>query len=130
MDHPTTKAELLEQVRAMHATLKETIAPILPAQMCIPGVNGAWSVKDELAHLTFWEARALALLRAVLAGEEPPHPPLVGDAEKIDAMNAEVFAIPRHMRLDTDGNRWWDAGIAGYASPYPCNTAVSGAGSQ
>ncbi|MDQ6832411.1 MAG: ClbS/DfsB family four-helix bundle protein, partial [Chloroflexota bacterium] len=71
MAAPTTKAELLEQVRAMYAALDEVIAPILPAQMCMPGVNGAWSVKDELAHLTFWHRNLLARLDGVATSQPP-----------------------------------------------------------
>lgn len=62
MAHPTTKAELLEQTRAMYAAVDEATRPILPAQMCVPGVNGVWSAKDTLAHLTFWHHNLLARL--------------------------------------------------------------------
>ncbi len=39
-------------------------------------------------------------MQAALAGDEPPHPPLVGNAEKIEAMNAEVLAASRQRPLD------------------------------
>jgi hypothetical protein len=42
--------------------------------MTIPGVNGSWSVKDNLAHLAAWHSYQATRLQGVLDGAEPPNP--------------------------------------------------------
>ena len=39
----------------------ESYAGLSDAQLMTPGVTGAWSVRDILAHLTTWEKEALKL---------------------------------------------------------------------
>lgn len=97
---PTTKSDLLFGIADAYAALTATIDAMPPRELILPGANGAWSAKDEVAHVTFWEERILVVLRATLADEDPPHPPLVGNAVKIDAMNAEIFARSRGHRID------------------------------
>src|SRR3954452_11093446 len=71
MADPTTKADLLAQVQARFDALDTATAPILPAQMTVPGVNGAWSATDLLAHLTFWHHNLLARFEGVATGQGP-----------------------------------------------------------
>jgi len=95
MADPTTKAELIEQVRAMYAALDEAIAPILPAQMDVPGINGAWSVKDTVAHLTFWHRNLLARFQSIGANQ-PPSDTAIDD----DTWNRRCFDANRHRAPD------------------------------
>jgi len=74
---PTMKSDLLFRIADAYAALTATLAAMPPREVTLPGVNGDWSARDELAHMTFWEERMLVVLRAALAGEDPPHPPLV-----------------------------------------------------
>ena len=50
-----TKSELLNQIRTERGQLEETLARLTHAQMLLPGVDGEWSVKDALAHISTWE---------------------------------------------------------------------------
>src|SRR6478609_6621173 len=95
MAEPTTKAGLQEQVRAQFAALDAAIAPILPAQMVVPGVNGAWSVKDALAHLTFWDRHLLARLQSA-ATRQPPSDTAIDD----DTWNRRCFDVNRARALN------------------------------
>ncbi|GEM_PF-234926 len=97
---PTMKSDLLYRIADGYAALTATIDAVPPGEMTLPALHGGWSIKDEVAHLTFWEARVLTVLHAALADEAPPHPPLVGDAEKIAVMNDEVFEASRHRSMD------------------------------
>src|SRR5437763_10382965 len=65
------KAELLAQMRAGYNTFEALLAGLNETQMTTPGVNGVWSVKDNLAHLTAWHLRQLDLLQGVRQGKEP-----------------------------------------------------------
>src|SRR4051812_26770168 len=51
---PKNKAELLDRIRGEHAALEQTIDRLTEEQITAP-VEGQWSVKDMLAHITAWE---------------------------------------------------------------------------
>lgn len=97
---PTTKADLLYRVADAYGALTTTLDAMPPRALILPGVNGEWSTKDEVVHLTFWEKRPLALLHAALDGSEPPHGPFVGDDAIIDQMNAVCFTANRDRTID------------------------------
>ncbi len=53
-DH-MTKARLLELLRTKRAEWDAVIASVPHSRMTEPGVAGNWSVKDIIAHLTYFE---------------------------------------------------------------------------
>jgi hypothetical protein len=97
---PTMKSDLLSRIADGFGALVMTVDAVPPRELTLPTLHGGWSVKDEVAHVTFWEGRVLVAMQFALAGKEPPYPPLVGSAEKINAMNADVFAVSRQRSLD------------------------------
>lgn len=54
MARPKTKAELLAQSQTNFDQLLELVEALSEADRTEPGVNGAWSLKDVLAHLYAW----------------------------------------------------------------------------
>src|ERR1700710_201052 len=96
MADPTTKAELIEQIHAHYAALDAATAPILAAQMSVPGVNGAWSVKDTIAHLTFWHQNLLARLQSAATN---PHVSARTEIDD-DVWNLRCFVANRDRALD------------------------------
>jgi hypothetical protein len=62
MDTPVDKTQLLEWIAASRAELDAVIAPLTDAQMTVPGAEGTLSVKDLLAHVSWWERRTLRAL--------------------------------------------------------------------
>jgi len=83
-----TKPELLQRIRDERRALEKILARLTHAQMLLPGVDGEWSVKDALAHISAWERRMLAWIGSHLRGE-PPEVPLPWDVER---MNRESYA--------------------------------------
>ena len=71
---PSDKATLLANIQAGYDQLETLLASLDEEQMTIPGVNGSWSVKDNLAHLTVWQNYQAARQEGVLNGTEPPDP--------------------------------------------------------
>lgn len=68
MDKATFLATLRRERAAWDALLAEAGA-LDEAHMTQPGVNGAWSVKDSIAHVTWYEREMVGLLRTrALAG--------------------------------------------------------------
>jgi hypothetical protein len=55
MGAPTTKIELLDLLKSRRHEFDAAIAPIPQSAMKEPGAAGHWSVKDIIAHLTYYE---------------------------------------------------------------------------
>ena len=62
-----------------------------------PGVTGAWSVRDILAHVTTWEEEALTHLPLILNGGTPPRYSVRYGG--IDAFNARMTEARRTLSL-------------------------------
>ncbi|KAB8141198.1 ClbS/DfsB family four-helix bundle protein [Chloroflexia bacterium SDU3-3] len=82
--------------RAIQRVVRAT-APLSPDQLLLPCLPDGWTVKDVLAHLTWWDQWLLATLPADEALDGPRIlPPLFDQTsetqDSIDAMNAKVFA--------------------------------------
>lgn len=53
-----------------------------------PGVTGTWSVRDIIAHVTWWEEEALTYLPVITAGGTPPRYSVTHGG--IEAFNARM----------------------------------------
>ncbi len=95
MREPQGKAEVLEHVRATHQPLDDMLASLDDVQMTRPGVNGEWSVKDMLAHITWWERHLLRRLRTGADDLYVPDMPVADVRAVTDKANAETFAANR-----------------------------------
>ena len=58
-----------------------------------PGPQADWSVKDQIAHLSWWETFTIARVTLVVAGHDMPM------FENFDAINAQVFAEHKDLTL-------------------------------
>jgi hypothetical protein len=104
-----TKPELLDQIRAERGRLEETLARLTHAQMLQPGVDGEWSVKDALAHISTWERWMIRWTSSLLRGKKPDTP----DPWDIERLNAETYAqvkeIPLADVLEEFRQSYWDS---------------------
>ena len=82
---PANTAELLTHIQAEYDRFEALLASLREEQMTTPGVNGTWSVKDNLAHLTAWQDYQTSRLQGVLSGGEPSDP--TSGLEDEDAQN-------------------------------------------
>lgn len=87
---PTTKHTLLASIALRRAELEATIATV-PADRREEPLPSGWSVKDILAHVTFWERSLLDRLEAAAAGRDIAASPYLIDVG-VDATNARVQA--------------------------------------
>ena len=67
--------------------LLDSLAGLSDEEMAAPGVAGAWSVRDILAHLAAWDRETTEMFRGMLQGERPPF--LDMDEDGIEAFNLE-----------------------------------------
>ena len=67
------------------------------SQLAEPGAAGDWSVKDIIAHVTWWEEEALRHLPLIIAGDRPPRYSVTYGG--INAFNAMMAERKRHVSL-------------------------------
>ena len=89
------KTELVERLKARQQRWQGLLDEIGLARMDQAGVNGDWSMKDMVAHLTGWDVWAVARLQAAQRGEPEPAPPWPAQLTGDDAINAWIYAAYR-----------------------------------
>jgi hypothetical protein len=89
------KSELLNWLQEEYRQWQALLDQIGPSRMDQPGVNGAWSMKDLVAHLNGWQPRLIANLQAAQHGEPEPPPPWPAHLEAEDEINAWIYETNR-----------------------------------
>lgn len=74
MNEPKTMAELIARIERAMERVAQAIAPLSPAQLQEPRLDGGRSIKDVLGHMAWWDQWLLMTLPADPAS---PHAPIV-----------------------------------------------------
>ena len=91
------RQQLLKQLDTAWMAFKESYAGLSDSQLTEPGVRGDWSVKDLIAHVTWWEEEALKHLPLIIKGGRPPRYSIQYGG--IDAFNAQMTEQKRGLSL-------------------------------
>ena len=91
----TRKAELIAQLNSENQGWEALLAKIGEDRMDEPGVAGAWSIKDIVAHLTAWRRRTVGRVEAVAKGQPEPAHEWPADLGEDDEINAWFHARDR-----------------------------------
>ena len=91
------RAHLLKRLDQAWEVFKESYAGLADAELLEPGVTGAWSIKDIIAHVTWWEEEALTHLPLILTGGRPPRYSVTYGG--IDAFNARMTEQRKDLPL-------------------------------
>ena len=91
------RRQLLQRLDRAWLEFKESYAGLPDWRIVEPGVQGGWSVRDILAHVTTWEEEALTHLPLILEGGRPPRYSTTYGG--IDAFNARMTERKRHLSL-------------------------------
>src|SRR5213593_2363627 len=94
---PVHTARLLQRLDQAWEALRESYAGLSDAELLRPGVTGTWSIKDIIAHVTWWEEEALKHLPLILAGGRPPRYSVTYGG--IDAFNAKMTKQRQNLTL-------------------------------
>jgi hypothetical protein len=99
MSEQMNKTSLLDAMRTGYTALEKTLVPLGEVQMTTPGVNGAWSVKDNIAHIVTWQRILLDRLHAAARNETPT--PYGSDpaGEDIDRLNEQFYQQSKSFPL-------------------------------
>ncbi len=88
--------DLLARARAERAALAALWQGLSEADMTRrPGPHPEWSVKDLIAHITWWEGSSTNLVSRALSGE------MIASPKTTDEVNASVYADNRDLPLAT-----------------------------
>ena len=93
-----TTDQVLKRLAAAWADFEESYAGLTTAQLLLPGVTGKWSVRDLIAHVTWWEEEALEHLPLVRSGGRPTRYSVKYGG--IDAFNALRTEQRKGLSLD------------------------------
>ncbi len=89
MEEQTNKVALLEKMNCGYAAFQTLLAVLSEAQMTTAEVNGSWSIKDVLTHLTAWQRAMVDRLHAAARNEKPALTNLTD--EEIDRLNEQFY---------------------------------------
>ncbi|HWV34682.1 MAG TPA: maleylpyruvate isomerase N-terminal domain-containing protein, partial [Thermomicrobiales bacterium] len=89
---------LIDKVETAWGAFHAAYADLPDEMLLISGVCGDWSIRDLIAHVTWWDAEALKHLPLVLAGGRPPRYADVYGG--IDAFNALKTEEKRALSLE------------------------------
>ncbi len=93
----TGRKRLLERLEKAWSDFRSCYEGLSEADLLRPGVSGAWSVRDVIAHVTWWEEQALEHLPAILEGRTPPRYSVAYGG--IDAFNAIMTERTKGLSL-------------------------------
>ena len=98
MEKPTTKADLLKDIKEQRRRLENSFKDLIDADMVKSEKPNEWSVKDILAHVTAWEKNFLKWYETGLRGEKQVMPEW-GKPGIIDAINQQIYEINKNRTL-------------------------------
>ena len=86
------KQQFLDKLEQAWAAFNESYAGLSDEQLVEAGVSGDWSVKDILAHVSWWEEESIKHLPLILQGERPPrYSVLYGGIDAFNALMTEQW---------------------------------------
>lgn len=100
MADPTTKAELLETISSSYNAFEKLLSPLTQEQLLTAGVNGTWSIKDNIAHLTAWHQRLLIFLHAAIRKSAAQQLPDAIEETGLDQANEQFYQVNKDRSLN------------------------------
>jgi hypothetical protein len=91
------RQQLLDRLESAWADFEDSYAGLTNRQLLIRRVTGEWSVRDIIAHVTWWEQEALKSLPVIRNGEKWPRYSVTYGG--VDAFNAMMTEERRHLSL-------------------------------
>jgi hypothetical protein len=92
-----TTEQVLKRLEAAWKDFEQSYAGLSDSQLLTPDVTGRWSVRDIIAHVTWWEEEALKHLPLIREGGRPPR--YLVKYGGIDAFNALMTEQRKELPL-------------------------------
>jgi hypothetical protein len=103
MDKPlasSTRSDLLAEIEQEWTSIERLCASLSQADMVRSGVEGEWSVKDILCHISAWEKYLLDRLGMVMTGQAPRYP-VMSSWDDVHQFNAQVYEENKEHSLNS-----------------------------
>ena len=97
--HPNSLKDLIKVVQKERTNLETLINKLSDSQKVVPGVEGDWSVKDIMAHISAWEKLAYDRIHATLTGDPLKYQVIDGD-DFVDQFNLKVYESNKEIPLN------------------------------
>ena len=91
------RKQLLQRIDRAWGALEASYFGLSESELVETGVMGSWSIKDIIAHVTWWEEEALTHLPSILEGEQPPRYSITYGG--IDAFNAKKYEEKKDLSI-------------------------------
>ena len=99
-----TKSEMLAILQSERKELENAWNRLTPEQMETEIVQGEWTVKDIIAHITMWEHHGIDWILSLAKGEKPlmpvPDTPMDEVRENMKVLNAEYTKKNQGLSLN------------------------------
>jgi hypothetical protein len=89
------KSELLDWLRHEYQQWQALLNQVGETRMEQAGVNGQWSFKDLVGHLSGWQPRLISRIQAAQRNESEPLPPWPAQLQSDDEINAWIYESNR-----------------------------------
>jgi hypothetical protein len=96
-----TKTKLLKLIRSERKAFEELLEGLDQEKMLQPTLDGDWSVKDILAHITTWERRMVQWMEETMQGERPQMLPPGMTWDDLDLWNEQTYLEQKDLPLPT-----------------------------
>ena len=94
------KTKLINWLRSEQQQWRDLLMQFDEADMETPGLNGDWSLKDMVAHLTTWHRDHVLCLDAAVKGTTAADPPWPLEMMDTDEINAWIFSQSSQRKLE------------------------------
>ena len=94
------KTELIDWLRNEQQQWRDLLMQFDKAEMETPGLNGDWSIKDMVAHLTTWHRDHVLCLDAAVKGTTAADPPWPLEMMDTDEINTWIFSQSSQRKLE------------------------------
>lgn len=94
----TDKVQILARMADSRRALQSALDRAGPELLVKPGSWGEWTLKDLLAHLTYWQTSAIDRLQKVAAGRSDEIQ-LHGGDDAIDQVNENIYRANKDRSL-------------------------------
>jgi len=99
MQEDLTKSKMMNSITQERKLLEELIFSLSEEQLLQPTLEGGWSVKDIMAHITSWEGLMIGWLKTTKLGEIPQMLPPGLTWDDLDIWNDRIYSENKDMPL-------------------------------
>jgi hypothetical protein len=96
---PKDLEDLIRVIQNERSHFESLIAELSESDLLEPGVEGDWSIKDLMVHISAWEKLAYDRIHATITGDPLTYPVIQSD-EFVDSFNRDAYIANKDLPLN------------------------------